>query len=136
MAYEQFTKKNTFKPKYDFPVVTINKAGILSVNGACLEKFFSDNRHVNIFVDKRAKKIGLKKTSGPTRESYEIKEKKGYRGGMICVRSILKHMNIKFDRTMDFETTWNDGEELVEINLGKEIVPGHKQKKVIEGFVA
>ena len=115
MAYEKFKVKK--RPQGDFPMVSILKQGVLSVNQACYEKYLKKHKFVEFLFDKTNQKIGIMPTNEATGDAYPIRCNGNGKVQNISAISFLKHYKIPYLQTKAYGCSWNSKENILEINL-------------------
>ena len=90
--FEKFTeKRRVAKHK---PVITIGKAGRVSVNKFAYEKYFKLFKYVEFYYKPNEKIVALKLLKKPTDNAYEIKKAAASNIGGINAIAFFKHHHI------------------------------------------
>ena len=115
MGYEEFTGKKRLQG--DFPMISIFKQGVLSVNKACYEKYLKKYSFVVLLFDETNQKIGIRPTNEATGKSFPIRSDKFFKHCFISARGFLNHYQILPTHTKAYACSWNVKENILEIDL-------------------
>lgn len=115
MSFELFTGK---KSRYGSPKITINKAGQIGINPACLNMYFSKKKYVMVYLDKDNNKIGFKPADDDKNNAFKLTHTNSGNSASISGQSFLKFIHYDYKvNTKSFEPQWNEKEEILIIEL-------------------
>jgi len=119
MPYEKFAPpKKGRKVAPMPPQVKVLKGGIVSLNAPAYEEFLRGAKHVELFFDADAKKIGLKPKKYPTKAGFPIKAVgKGKATYRVNIKPLFEHYGIDAGDKRSVEANWDESEGLLEIAL-------------------
>jgi hypothetical protein len=98
--------------------IRVLKNGNFSISAAAYQKWFDKASHVELLFDPRARKVGLKPRSKPTRASYKLRESpQGGDRKYVSGAQFLEACGVKLRKARSFDAKWNDRLKLVEFAL-------------------
>ncbi len=119
MPFEKYTPpkkgpKLVAKP----PKASILQGGQISLNSAAYTEHLKGAKHVELYYDASAMKIGLKPKKYPTKAGFPLravgKGKSTYR---VNAKKLMEHYDIKIKKKLTVMLHWNDKEGLLELAL-------------------
>ena len=115
MAFTRFTETGgRFRP-----VVSISKAGLVSLNKGAARRFNVDRCEAAIlFYDADTNRIGIKPTNDMT-EDGTCRIRKRETGADISGLAFLEFFEIKHERTRRFSAVWDDENEMIVVDLSE-----------------
>jgi hypothetical protein len=134
MAYEVYEKvvKRTTSP-----TVSISKLGRISFNAASTETLRKNAiEYVLLLWDKDTRKIAVKSTSKKDARSYVLRFTQKNRMSGFAAKTFLNHIEYDFTVSHQYPCTWNDHEDMMEIQLPAErfgvIVNPKRAPRIVE----
>lgn len=98
--------------------IRVLKNGNFSISAAAYQKWFDKANYVELLFDARARKVGLRPRSKPTRASYKLRESpQGGDRRYVSGAQFLDSCGVKLRKARSFDAKWNDRQKLVEFSL-------------------
>ena len=119
MPYEKFSPpKKVRETAQKPPEAKILKGGQISLNSSAYEQYLKGAKHVELFYDPDARKIGLKPKKYATKAGFPIKAVgKGKATYRVNTKPLFEHYGIDAGDKRSVEANWNEGEGLLEIGV-------------------
>jgi len=114
MAYERFTNSHHRLTRIES--ITILKGGCLALNKKCTEKYFKGFSSAALYYDPEQKKIGIQPTNEIIGTSHLIMIRNGTLR-VLSTKAFLRHFGIAHKSSKAYPVTWNEKEEMAEIQL-------------------
>ena len=116
MPYVQFKRRGIHhKGNY----VTVCKDAVIHLSKECYDRYFQNHPYVLLFHDTENNFIGFKPMKKEHKDSYDIH--KNSRGTNITASSFLQISDVDHSITRKYIPTWDEKENLLEIDLDKPI---------------
>jgi len=100
--------------------ITISPVRTFWINSSATREFFEGFRRVFLLYDRERKVIGFEPTN-EQKDSYALSRNKARIAITVSGIAFLAYYEIPHDKTRIYKATWNDKENLVEIDLNKPI---------------
>lgn len=116
MAFETYVPQRG--PSVGKPSIRILKNGQLSISPAAYDKWFKKANYVELLFDSRARRVGLKPRSKPTKATYKLRlSPQGGDRRYVSGARFLESYGVDVRKAKSFEAKWNAGQKLVEFGL-------------------
>jgi hypothetical protein len=125
-VYEKVVKRMTS------PTLTISKLGRLSFNAAAAEMLRKNAvEYVLVLWDKDTRKVAVRSTAKKDPRAYTIRYAQKYRLAGFAAKTFLNHIQYDFTETHQYPCTWNEQDDMYEIQLPAERFKGAKKPEPI-----
>ncbi len=119
MPFEKYTPPNKGrKPVAKPPKASVLKGGQISINSAAYKEYLKGAKHIEMYYDASAMKIGLKPKKYPVKAGFPLrvvgKGKSTYR---VNAKPLFEHYGIKVEKKLTVTPNWNKSEGLLELAL-------------------
>lgn len=112
--FKAFEKK---RAKSTEPTVTINKAGSIVLNSACIREFFRGYKFAKLFWDAEGKRVGIKPLKTNDGFAYSLNLAPKRNSGTFSGVAFCKDAGIDYGKTRPFPAKWNEKEGLLEFSV-------------------
>jgi hypothetical protein len=127
-VYEKVVKRMTS------PTMTISKLGRLSFNAAAAETL---RKHaietVLLLWDANALKVAIRSVGKKDSRAYTVRYAQKYRLAGFAAKTFLNHIKYDFSTTAQYPCTWEENDEMYEVQLPAERFKGTKRLEAIVG---
>jgi len=114
MAFEKFEKKGG---RHSDPIVSVTSAGQITINRACMDKYFKNKKYVQLYFDKEKLIIGIKAIDKDTDNAFKLTSNEIQSNSSISGTSFLKHYGVDFKVAKRYAPSWSDKEEMLIIKV-------------------
>lgn len=118
MALQLFMRERPIKD--GIARVCLFKNGSFGLNAVCRKRWFENYEYVTMYFDAERNVVGIKPTREQSVNTYCL-SRGGTRGlsASFTARAFLTHWGIKTSANAHYTATWNELENLLEIDLNK-----------------
>lgn len=117
MNFETYRRRDVIRGVPD-PRIGINRQGRFLFNAAVIRTFVKDFKATFLLYDKKRKVIGFKLTNEEGEDTFPFSGK-GRTAVTVSGMAFLGYHGIPRGEKRTYKATWNEKEELVEIDLNK-----------------
>ena len=118
MSFEKFVPPKKLKEIVKPPSAKMLKGGQISLNDSAYLQFLKGSRHVELYYDSTAKKIGLKPKKYGTKIAFKIRSVgKGKATYRINAKPLIEYYDIKLSGKTDLSLNWNAKDDLLELSF-------------------
>lgn len=115
MGFEEFVPRQVRSGELR---IAILPSGSFWVGMAAAEKFFREYERASLLYDKEREVIGIRPSKQAER-TYSLSRSKNRKNIQIAGQAFFRYFEISHEKRTVYEPTWNDKENLVEIDLTK-----------------
>lgn len=116
MGFETYVPQRG--PSSGKSTVRILGNGDFSISPAVYQQWFKKAKYVELLFDPRAKKVGLRPRSKPTKATYKLRESpQGGRRYYVSGGQFLESYGIRVNKAKSFDVKWNGSAKAVEFSV-------------------
>jgi hypothetical protein len=105
-------------PSVGKPSIRILKNGHFSISAPAYDKWFHKAQYVELLVDPRSRKVGLRPRSKPTKATYKLRlSPQGGNRRYVSGAQFLESFGVDVRKARNVEAKWNARQGLVEFPL-------------------